>query len=65
MSHEHCAKEATQPPPVVLRTEAFRKTRPLIVGGEKPEAPCPMVLSGAVQRRSGRGGEDLGCYTGM
>ena len=65
MSHEHCAKEETQPPPAVLRTDTFRKTRPSIVGGETPEPPYPIVLSGAVQRGFGRGGRDLGCHTGM
>lgn len=65
MSHEHCAKVETQPPPAALRTETFRKARPSIVGGEIPEPPYPIILSGAVQHGFGRGGRDLGCHTGM
>jgi len=65
MSHEPCAKDETQPPPATLRTESFRKTRPSIVGGETPEPPYPIILSGAVQHGFGRGGRDLGCHTGM
>jgi hypothetical protein len=65
MSHEHFAKDETQPPRAVLRTESFRRTRASIVCGENPESPFPVVLSGAVQHGFGRGGRDLGCHTGM
>ena len=51
-------------PSAPLRTEAFRKLRPEIVGPETVEPPFPIFLSGAVQRGFGRGGKDLGCPTG-
>lgn len=51
-------------PAAPLRTDTFRKQRPHIVGGDAPETPFPILLSGSVQRGFGRGGKDLGCPTG-
>jgi riboflavin kinase len=57
-------QEQTERPDAPMRTETFRKERPVIVGGEVPESPFPIQLSGQVQRGFGRGGRDLGCHTG-
>ena len=52
-----------RPPAPVSKSDA-RAHRPQIVGPDSPEAPFPIILSGAVQRGFGRGGKDLGCPTG-
>jgi hypothetical protein len=54
----------TERPPAPFQTEDFRRSRPLIVGPEVPEAPFPIRLAGPVQKGFGRGGKDLGCPTG-
>ena len=48
-----------------MRTESFRKERPLIVGPDTLEAPYPIRFFGHIQRGFGRGGRDLGCHTGV
>ncbi|EJF62909.1 riboflavin kinase [Dichomitus squalens LYAD-421 SS1] len=50
-------------PAVLNGTEAYRATRPDIVGPDVPQKPFPILMSGAVQRGFGRGGKDLGCPT--
>jgi len=62
---ETAAQAATHAGPhtAPVQTEAFRATRPQIVGPESPEAPFPIFLHGPVQRGFGRGGKDLGCPT--
>ncbi|TDL29305.1 riboflavin kinase [Rickenella mellea] len=56
---------ASQParPPAPLQTESFRNSRTEIVGGDTPEPPFPIIMSGVVQKGFGRGGKDLGCPT--
>lgn len=56
--------QGINPPAAAMQPEAFRKSRPEIVGPEVPELPFPIILSGAVQRGFGRGGKELGCPTG-
>jgi riboflavin kinase len=55
--------ERSERPAAPIRTETFRKARPLLVGPDTPESPFPIGLSGPVQRGFGRGGKDLGCPT--
>ena len=53
------------PPAAPVQTEAFRQSRPQIVGEDfGPMPPFPIRLAGNVQRGFGRGGKDLGCPTG-
>ncbi|KIM67870.1 hypothetical protein SCLCIDRAFT_107040 [Scleroderma citrinum Foug A] len=59
MAHEDSPKA----PPAPFQTEAFRQTRPSIVGPDIPEPPYPILLEGTVQRGYGRGSKDLGCPT--
>jgi riboflavin kinase len=55
---------SSERPTAPLRTDAFRASRPEIVGPTTVEYPFPIFLAGAVQRGFGRGGKDLGCPTG-
>lgn len=57
-------QDQTERPDAPMRTETFRKSRPMIVGEDTPESPFPIIMSGQVQRGFGRGGRDLGCHTG-
>ncbi|KAI0688556.1 riboflavin kinase [Cytidiella melzeri] len=50
-------------PPAPISKGDARAQRPEITGPDSPEAPFPIILSGAVQRGFGRGGKDLGCPT--
>ena len=54
----------TSRPAARLQTESFRASRPLRVGSDVPDAPCPIYLAGIVQEGFGRGSKDLGCPTG-
>ena len=58
-------QDQTQRPDAPMRTETFRKARPMIVGGEAPESPFPIRMSGEVQHGFKRGSKELGCPTGM
>jgi riboflavin kinase len=51
-------------PAAPVQTDEFRWARPEIVGGDSPEPPFPVFMSGRVQRGFGRGSKDLGCPTG-
>jgi riboflavin kinase len=64
VSMDEVIQDQTERPDAPIRTETFRKARPMIVGGETPESPFPIKLSGQVQHGFGRGGRDLGCHTG-
>ncbi|KAI9634458.1 putative riboflavin kinase [Dioszegia hungarica] len=56
---------STSPPPrpQAEMAPAFREHRPMIVGGDQPEEPFPMLLEGVVTRGFGRGARFLGIPT--
>lgn len=60
---EGTIQDQIERPDAPMRTDTFRKSRPLIVGGETPESPFPIRMSGEVQHGFKRGSRELGCHT--